>query len=635
MLLVLLALALRLFRLDLQGMRGDESYSVLLALRPLSAITSELIAKDPHPPVYYYALHYWMQIAGEREFVVRFPSVLFDVLAVPLVYSLGRSLFSRTVGLTAAGILAVSPFHLWNAQEVRMYTVAATLGLAATVMFVRALGLGIGPAGPRWRLLVPYTVLSVLGLYVHYYVVFILLSHNLAVLVRLGRNLPALGRWLLAQVGVIVLYLPWLVVALSVIEGYSGTGESPGFVALVERSLVAFGAGLTMETGLRPWLAVGFGLVLLAGVWRGAARWGITVLVPVLYLAVPVLAIFLASRERPIFSERYLLPAAPAYFILVGCVASAAFERTLPRVRDYALRGFALFALVAIAATSSVSTYNLHFNEAFAKGSDWRSAAAYVASGFQDGDVIVLNYPDPGFPYSLRPYNRDKDLIVLPSSGPMDEYKTGGEIDDLLRTHRRVWLTPIRAGNWDHNGFVEGRLDRRALKVAETSFRAVRLSLYESPAVASSHAEHLLDASFGGAVTLNGFDVWPSAPASSSVELNAKAGQTVALRLYWQALGPIGTDYKVFVHIADGRGLTIGQHDHMPADWTRPTSALLPGEIVLDKLDITIALSAPPGEYEVKLGMYDPGSGKRLPVGVLPGRPASDHETIARVNVVR
>ena len=63
LLLIVVALALRLYRLEAQSFWNDEGTSVALALRDLPTITRNA-ASDIHPPLYYYLLHGWLQLVG-------------------------------------------------------------------------------------------------------------------------------------------------------------------------------------------------------------------------------------------------------------------------------------------------------------------------------------------------------------------------------------------------------------------------------------------------------------------------------------------------------------------------------------------------------------------------------------------
>ena len=77
--------------------------------------------------------------------------------------------------------------------------------------------------------------------------------------------------------------------------------------------------------------------------------------------------------------------------------------------------------------------------------------------------------------------------------------------------------------------------------------------------------------------------------------------------------------YTVFTHLVDGEGQMWGQKDNEPADGFYPTTEWRKGEIVRDQYDLTIPFDAPPGEYQIEVGMYVGETGERL----LASRPES------------
>jgi len=92
----------------------------------------------------------------------------------------------------------------------------------------------------------------------------------------------------------------------------------------------------------------------------------------------------------------------------------------------------------------------------------------------------------------------------------------------------------------------------------------------------------------------------------------APAGGTFGLTLYWRSLGFASGNYTVFVH-AVGPDQTIrGQWDSVPAQGAAPTSGWVPGEIIEDHYNIPMTADAPPWEYDIFVGMYDPISGQRV-----------------------
>ena len=70
----LVAFALRIFHLEYQSLWYDEAFSVYLAHFDLTEITARTAA-DIQPPLYYYLLHFWIALAGDSEFALRFLSL--------------------------------------------------------------------------------------------------------------------------------------------------------------------------------------------------------------------------------------------------------------------------------------------------------------------------------------------------------------------------------------------------------------------------------------------------------------------------------------------------------------------------------------------------------------------------------
>lgn len=133
---LLLAAALRLYRLDGQSLWADEGNSVALAGRGLAEITCGA-AYDIHPPLYYYLLHFWVRLFGTSEFAVRSLSAVIGILLVCLTFLLGHRLFDSWVGLVAAFLSAISPFQVYYSQEARMYILLAALSALSIYFLLR------------------------------------------------------------------------------------------------------------------------------------------------------------------------------------------------------------------------------------------------------------------------------------------------------------------------------------------------------------------------------------------------------------------------------------------------------------------------------------------------------------------
>ena len=203
-----LGFLLRVWEIGAKGLWLDEAFSVWLGWQPLRELLAWVVKIDQHPPLYYTLLHFWMKIAGDSPNDVRMLSAILGTLTIPVMFLLGRRLMGTTVGLLAALILALSPFHVRFAQETRMYTTLtlnaslALLALSYLLTDARSVTMPIGRqlgdfyrawrAGHRW---LPISAISTDLAWIGYvfFTVATLLSHNTAVLFPLATNLFVIG----------------------------------------------------------------------------------------------------------------------------------------------------------------------------------------------------------------------------------------------------------------------------------------------------------------------------------------------------------------------------------------------------------------------------------------------------------
>jgi hypothetical protein len=118
-----------------------------------------------------------------------------------------------------------------------------------------------------------------------------------------------------------------------------------------------------------------------------------------------------------------------------------------------------------------------------------------------------------------------------------------------------------------------------------------------------------VNANFGDQATLVGLDAGGR---------QAVPGESLPIRLYWRAETEFDQDYTAFVHLIGPDGLLYGQVDQPPGAGAFPTSGWVGGEYITDEYTLPVAQDAPPGDYQLEIGMYDPNTGQRLPVS-MPG----------------
>ncbi len=188
----------------------------------------------------------------------------------------------------------------------------------------------------------------------------------------------------------------------------------------------------------------------------------------------------------------------------------------------------------------------------------------------------------------------------------------------VIRTRHEIPVTSaIPTGRYTLQvGLADTRLPLRPIRVINTA-RATAADI-----------QHRRIADLGDAVRLLGYDLKAD---------TFRPGQTIPLTLYWQARKEMNIHYVVFVHLlgpynpATGNSIW-GQEDVAPQHGERPTTGWSVGEVVADAHRIPIQATAPPGDYEIEVGMYDPATGRRLPVHE-EGQPPGDRVILQVVHI--
>jgi hypothetical protein len=83
-------------------------------------------------------------------------------------------------------------------------------------------------------------------------------------------------------------------------------------------------------------------------------------------------------------------------------------------------------------------------------------------------------------------------------------------------------------------------------------------------------------------------------------------------------------DYTIFVHLLGPDGRLHGQIDQWPVQGTYPTGTWQPDEIVEDRVLVLLNADAPPGTYQLEIGVYLLGNNTRLPIINAEGLPIDD-----------
>ncbi len=420
--ILILAAVFRLSVLDHWSLWTDELYTVLVS--KLAALTTTGTPTDQHPPFYYLLIQGMVQV-GQSEVWLRLPSALGGITAVWLMWRTGQVLDRPRLGLLAAALLALSPLHIWYSREARMYG-PATMMWAAAIYFYLSLwrrGRFLDVIGLSASLLAGlYTAYPTLALVVGQLALLFPIWH------RHDRDGRRLKLWLLAQVIVVIGYMPWFpfwnqqVVSASNFDwlGPARNVLGAGLVDPIADFLALLSFDSTLAGTLR--LAALGGVVLIGLIWLcylivlkrpsagtffGRHRIWILGLVVLMFLVITVLG----AVPRGLSVRRQLL----VFWLPVVLMAAWAL---LELNRSRLVMATLVLSLVLAGWTA--------FGPAL---EDWRGAAGYITAEAGPGDLVLL--PTTGL-LAFEYYNYE----ATPYAGA---YLAHLDVEDLP-TDGRVWL---------------------------------------------------------------------------------------------------------------------------------------------------------------------------------------------------
>ncbi len=481
-LITLLGSAVRLFRLGQQSLWYDEAFAWAVASADVRTSIAAILSDGSHPPLYYLVLRFFLHV-GQSETIIRLPSAMFGILAVPLVYKIGRLCFGRKAGLIGALWLGLAPFHVWYSQEARMYSMVVFLSLGSVYFFLRTLREN---SRILWLGFIVFTALA----YPTNYSAFLVSLVQLAFLVcTLRTNYRALRRWTISQVLAFLPLLPWLVALLNREVRSFGFGWIPRPGPLDPlKTLWNFSLGYT--GALTPLVSLSlllFAFAFLRGLWSRRGRLEgdspKALLFPqaglffALWLILPIAFAYLISHLLvPIYIDRFLLVALPPYLILVAC-GLLSIKNTIAR------RGL----IVALTLAISLSLGRIYFDPIYAK-EDWRGLAGYIRQKSQSNDVIFVRTLEGTLPFNYY-YRGQLEKVA------MSVNRVIAPLDEIAQEHERIWLIYPYPHDTTHFVAKPGPLDlyggetepeirnwlvahRRDI-VEERSFSGLRLILYD------------------------------------------------------------------------------------------------------------------------------------------------------------
>jgi hypothetical protein len=510
----------------------------------------------------------------------------------------------------------------------------------------------MGTGRAIWPYMVGYVLAAAMGLYILYYFGFLLAALNLFIVGYLlwKRESRILRTWLLAQVAVLVLYLPWLPIAWR----QATNPPVPAWRGLIPLQSVALEAWTALSLGqsVQPaqvWpVLVVTGVLFLLGLQSQISKSPIpdsrspipdsqspTLLI--VYTFGPLALIYLASLLVPLYHVRYLFTYAPPFYILLGAGLAWLIRRTRP---------LAALAALALLAGSAFSIRELYTNPRYA-ADDFRAAVHFIQERWRPGDAVLINagYAYTGFLYYYDgpmagrvrlsdyqpaddPGSATSDQLLLLLTGAIggdadlgwgnpdsDFYattqaQTAAGLTRVTQTFPRVWMLRIYDTVTDPDGFIRDWLAANTTPFEDQLFEGeafMRVQGFMSTTQPPPPQD--MQVVLEDSITLLGWQVKPATPTG------ARAGEALDVILWWRADAPLTTNYAVSLKLwgsqgqgAEARERLAAQQDEWPVGSLLFTSAWPPGKPIRHPMRLWLPADLPPGQYWLNVEMYDPAT---------------------------
>lgn len=383
-----------------QSLWRDEAYSILVSQQPVWFILQKLSFEPPLP---YLALHVWMKFFGSSEISTRLLQFLVFCGASVVVIFWSEKLYkNHWLSWFLPVFFFLNPMLLYYAFEIRSYSWYMLFTVLSLYAYTQK----------RWLL---FSVSNILGLYSHTYMAFVPLVETIHWALTRYRNRNQF-RYLFKDplfkslAITSVFFAPWAIKMAGDLPKFKNSWYFPVDIQLIKSALGNMFIGYEGT----PWygwqytskLSAVIGAVMLLAIIRRSTR--TRNLLFVLLTIIPLTVVIGISFLKPLFVNRYLLPATIGEIFI--CVMA------LQNIRHRASQ-----ALAGLAMLGFVVYINLWFPAQHPKP-DTRKMIRELSAIQKSDDVIYVESPLNFFEavyYARRP---ESVFLYNPTNHPFPWY---------------------------------------------------------------------------------------------------------------------------------------------------------------------------------------------------------------------
>ncbi len=401
----------------------DESYSLAMIKHSFWEICA-ITAADVHPPLYYFGLKIFCMIFGNELIYAKIFSLIPIILIMILGYRNISKIFTCKEGLIFVIAMLVLPLYQMYSVEIRMYTWASFTVFGSGIYAYRA---ATEDKKFNW---IMYTIFAILSAYLHYFAfVSVLVICFMLLLGSVYRY--KVSKWFLSTAALVVAYVPWMSSFLTQL------GEKVTNDYWIEPITAK-----TVKEFFNVWLSCGeytrfyilfFAVVFILSVVvmfkkTDFKRLGIALMGLSVFIGTCLIGIVASLAVRPVFIERYAIPAIPFVLMLIALGIGSVKSKTL----------------IALVCTLAVFFCAIAYPDTYKK--EYDSSESFIANTLEstEYDAIVC-YQDSHL-YGVLSYYEPQKPIYRPKTSQGSPFENVLELDMRNRDSEKTILVFMPKG---------------------------------------------------------------------------------------------------------------------------------------------------------------------------------------------
>jgi len=483
-LLIILNLCITVTLAALLNIWIDEAFSLHTTGQSLLYAVKQAFYFEHQPPLYFSLLQIWRNINDSPLF-----ARLFSILCIAVTIFVTSKLSKRYLEeihpgwITAA--VALNPFVIWAAVEIRMYALVMLLSALLMLLFYEGYLSETARRSTRWA----YICCSLAALYTQYYLGFFLVAH--ACVLLSSKCWRRLGSYMLDMTIVGICFAPIVSIILGQLSTVNAYQNNPMSSVLEGIRVVYWNAvKYVLPTGDIEWLAPIKKWLTWIG-WAG-----------IFYLLVRYFRSFLRPLPVTLWINMAVL------FIIFVAVSTIVGEEFL-KVRHTAVMFLpvmlTVFSLAAITKKKEVLVaitlimlffYTFALYSAYrpmAKYGDWMRVASYIMKSEAPGEPILVFRAEFVLDFTYY-YNGKNEIVPIPSYPNLESYdlnsqalRSESEVIDatspVLSQAKRFWLITRHTDSFRgidfHPEILETFLNKYYILLNKKEFYKSEVRLFE------------------------------------------------------------------------------------------------------------------------------------------------------------